>query len=185
MKPRNLSAHPGTDAFPSVSSDGRWIYFSSNRAGGDHVIWKVPSSGGDSIRVTNSVGHAALASSDGAYLYYVESIDKPSGLWRLPVSGGAAVKVLEGVGLLGFAVTDGGIYYVDRSCSQPGVNLASLSTVDARLQYLNFATGSVTTVARNLGNVGLGLTASSDGRTILYSRVDASVDDLMLVENLR
>ena len=41
------------------------------------------------------------------------------------------------------------------------------------------------TVARNLGDVLPSLTASPDGRTILYTRVDSSVDDLMLVENFR
>jgi hypothetical protein len=40
-------------------------------------------------------------------------------------------------------------------------------------------------VARNLGNVDAFLTASPDGRTLLYSRIDSSVDDLMLVENFR
>ncbi len=38
-------------------------------------------------------------------------------------------------------------------------------------------------MARNIGIVDLPLTVSSDGRTILYSRMDSSVDDLMLVEN--
>jgi hypothetical protein len=40
-------------------------------------------------------------------------------------------------------------------------------------------------VARNLGDVRLGLTASRDGRTILYFRAEPSVNDLMLVENFR
>jgi hypothetical protein len=40
-------------------------------------------------------------------------------------------------------------------------------------------------VATGLGSVYLGLTASKDGRTIFYSRVDSSLDDLMLVENVR
>jgi hypothetical protein len=40
-------------------------------------------------------------------------------------------------------------------------------------------------VARNLGNVEIPLTASADGRTILYAREDSSLDDLMLVEYFR
>jgi hypothetical protein len=49
----------------------------------------------------------------------------------------------------------------------------------------NFAARRSSTVARNLGDVRTGLTASPDGRTILYTRTDSSVDDLMLVENFR
>jgi hypothetical protein len=33
--------------------------------------------------------------------------------------------------------------------------------------------------------VDIPLTATADDRTILYSRIDSSVDDLMLVENFR
>ncbi len=72
-----------------------------------------------------------------------------------------------------FAVLERGIYYVDRPASE------------TRLHFLDFANGRSTTVARNLGEIHLVLTASPDGRTILYSRVDSSVDDLMLVENFR
>jgi hypothetical protein len=72
-----------------------------------------------------------------------------------------------------FTALNSGIYYIDRPLGE------------ARLQFFNFATGKSTTVARNLGDVRLGLTASPDGRTIIYSRVDSSVDDLMLVENFR
>ena len=124
-------------------------------------------------------------SPDGAYLYYIETYDKPSPLWRVPVSGGAPVKVLEGVFFGNYVVRERGIYYIDKPSGQGGVYYLDRPSGETRLQYFDLATRKSTTVARNLGNVGAFLTASPDGRTILYCRVDSSVDDLMLVENFR
>jgi hypothetical protein len=81
--------------------------------------------------------------------------------------------VLEGVVAKAFAVLERGVYYIEQPAGE------------ARLQFFDFAAGRSTTVARNLGDVRMGLAASPDGRTILYSRADSSVDDLMLVENFR
>ena len=79
--------------------------------------------------------------------------------------------MLEGVIRRNFAVLERGIYYIDRPAGE------------ARLQFFDFAAGRSTTVARNLGIVENGLTTSPDGRTILYTRLDSSVDDL--IENFR
>ena len=54
-----------------------------------------------------------------------------------------------------------------------------------RFDYLDFSTGKSTTVARDLGAVAFGLSASRDGRTVYFSRIDSSVDELMLVDNFR
>ena len=70
-------------------------------------------------------------------------------------------------------VLEKGIYYIDQPSGE------------ARLQFFDFATGKSKTVAGNLGDVRMGLAASSGGRTILYARIDSSVDDVMLVENFR
>jgi len=40
-------------------------------------------------------------------------------------------------------------------------------------------------VAARLGSVDFGLAASPDGRTILFTRTDSSVNDLMLVDGFR
>ena len=69
-----------------------------------------------------------------------------------------------------FAVLEKGIYYIDR---------------ETRLQFFDFATQKSAIMARGLGDVRLGLTVSGDGRTILYTRRNSSIDDLMLVENFR
>jgi hypothetical protein len=170
--------------WPSFSRDGQWVYFTSNRTG-DWKVWKIPASGGDAVQVTSGVGYQAFESPDGAYLYYVETRDRPSPVWRLPTSGGVPVKVLEGVVLFNFVVLEGGIYYIDRPSGEGGIRGIDRPSGETRLQYFDFATRRSTTVARNLGNVFIGLTVSPDGRTILYTRVDSSVDDLMLVDNFR
>jgi Tol biopolymer transport system component len=173
-KPRRITSHPGNDHVPSFSRDGHWIYFSSTRTG-DYQIWKVPASSGEAVQVTDSGGFLALERPDGADLFYTQAPGGPTALWRIAASGGRPVKVLEKVldSSDSFAVVEAGIYYIDRFSGQ------------TRLKFYDFTTRSSTTVARNLGDVRALLAASPDGRTILYTRVDSSVDDLMLVENFR
>jgi Tol biopolymer transport system component len=185
-KPRNLSAHAAPDALPSFSRDGKWVYFSSARTGEQlQSIWKVPSSGGEAVQIWKGASYAPQESPNGEFIYYVESIDGPSTLWRLPRSGGAPVKVVDGVFLANFAVLPGGVYYIDRPLGQGGTHYVDLPTGEARLRYLDFATGRNTIVARNLGTVDIPITVSPDGRTILYARLDASINDLMLVSRFR
>src|SRR5262245_24995806 len=112
-------------------------------------------------------------------------MDRPSPLGRLPVSGGVPSKVLDGVVMGNFVVLEKGIYYIDRPSGQGGIYYLDLPSSETRLQYFDFTTGKSTTVVRNLGTVDLPLSASPDGRTILYTRMDSSSDDLMLVENFR
>jgi eukaryotic-like serine/threonine-protein kinase len=183
-KPRNLTAHPAADSFPNYSRDGQWIYFNSNRLGAQH-IWKMPADGGSAVKATNHLGLAPQESQDGSFLYYVTTIDEPSALWRVPISGGIAEKVLEGVFLANYVVLEKGIYYIARPTGQRGVFYDDKPTGETLLQYFDFATKETTTVAENLGSVDLPLAASTDGRLILFSRMDSSIEDLMIVENFQ
>jgi Tol biopolymer transport system component len=183
-KPRILTVNTHYGAFPSFSRDGRWIYFSSVDAG-EIGIWKLAVSGGAAVPVTKNVGAIAIESLDGRDLYYVEAVDRPSSVWRLPLAGGAPTKVLDGVVLGDFDVVEGGIYYIDRVSGEAGVFFTDRPSGETRLRYFDLATRRSTTVARNLGVVGPGLSASRDGRTVFFTRADSSIDELMLVDNFR
>ena len=171
-KPRRLTSHAGIDICPTFSRDGKSIYFGSMRSG-DYRVWKMPATGGDAVVITsNQAGAGGIEAADGG-LYY-NSVSVAGGtVWRLPPSGGEPVRVLDGMVWFNYHVHNKGIYYIDRLGNE------------TRLQYLNFATKKTTTIARNLGEVSAGLAVSPDGRTIFFTRMDASADDLMLVENFR
>jgi Tol biopolymer transport system component len=170
-RPRRLTSHPAIDLCPRFSRDGQWLYFSSMRSG-DYRVWKMPAAGGEAVQVTPNQGGIAVESADGGSLYY-NMVTVVSPLWRLPRAGGEPVKVLDGIVWFNWNLFGNGVYLIDRLGSE------------TRLQYFNFDTGKSATVARNLGDVSSGLTVSPDGRTILFTRVDAYADDLMLVENFR
>ncbi|MGQ0735092.1 MAG: protein kinase domain-containing protein [Acidobacteriota bacterium] len=173
-KPRNVTSHPAIEHVPAFSSDGRWIYFSSSRSDGFQV-WKVPVSGGEAEQVTTAGGWLSREGAGGTELYFTASpaIGASTELWRMSVSGGRAVKVVDRILNHTFDVLESGVYYIDQS------------PTEAQLLFYDFGRRSSAVVARNLG-VGLaGLTASRDGRTVLFARQDSAVDDLMMVDNFR
>ena len=181
-RPRNITKGTPGGAYPSFSRDGQWIYFGSNGRG-EPRIWKMAVTGGSPVEVTNNAGAVAIESYGGD-LFYVDNVNGPGSVWRLPQGGVPAVKVVEGVMLGNFDVVEEGLYYIDRVSGEAG-SFSDRPDGETRLRYFDFATSKSTTVATNLGAIGLGLSATRDGRTVFFSRVDSSTDELILVDNFR
>ena len=172
-KATQLTSHATTNTFPSFSADGKWIYFCSRRSG-VLAIWKIPTAGGDAAQVTTKPSALALEAEDGKSIFFAESRNSvaPGPLWQQPLDGSAPVKLLESVLPTSFDVIDRGIYYIE-------------STSPDAVKFLEFGTRRVSTIAEHLGQASSGVSASRDGRLILFTRVDARVDDLMLVDKFR
>lgn len=176
--PRRLSSDPADEAAASWSPDGDWIYFGSDRSG-TWQLWKMPAGGGEATQVTRHGGYAALASSDGRFIYYAKR--DTSGLWRLPAEGGAETLLVEAVaaGDWGnWALFDDGLYFVQREGpARP-----------ATLSFYRFATDSVHPITDLQHPPPLhrpGLSLSPDRRWMLYTQLDQTQSDLMLVEDFR
>jgi dipeptidyl aminopeptidase/acylaminoacyl peptidase len=170
-KASNLTPDPANDFMPSFSRDGRWVYFSSTRGDGRFHVWKVAISGGPAVRVTDGKGFASLEAPDGR-LYYTEGPDSAP-LLRLEAGGRPPTRVVDGVVSSAFALVDGGLYYADESGRE------------TRLMHLDLAGGRPAVVASGLGRIWPTITATPDGRTILFGRLDHALQDLMLVEGFR
>ena len=183
-RPRRLTADLTNAGFPNFSRDGRWIYFTVVQ-NGEPRIWKMPAGGGAATRVTNNAGSIAIESLDARDLYYIEATERPSSLWRQRLTGGPPVKLLDGVLFGNFDVVERGIYYLDGASGEASRFFSDRPPDETRLRYFEFATQQTSTVARNLGWVSFGLSASRDGRTVFFSRIDSSVDELMIVDDFQ
>ena len=177
-KHRRLMSEPGEDTCPSWSRDGRWIYFASGRAG-TLQVWKTPSAGGRAVQVTTQGGFEGFESPDGKYFYYAKGRDVP-GIWRIPVEGGVETLVVDhhGAGFWrSWAVTEEGIYFVTAEMPTRPI-----------IEFFSFATGDVMQVAileRPIHPRIWGFAVSPDRRWILYTQIDQSSSDIMLMENFR
>jgi Tol biopolymer transport system component len=182
-KPVRLTTDPADDNIPSWSRDGNWVYFTSLRSG-RRQVWKAPIGGGQALPVTKNGGFVAMESADGRFVFYTNKIDQAPmtagdyvapALWRTPISGGEESRVLSSVDMRAFAPVNNGIYFIP----EPGADGQHF------IEFLNFDTGKVKMVAPIPRPPGLGFSVSPDEHSILYTQVDESSSDLMLVENFR
>jgi Tol biopolymer transport system component len=177
--PQRLTTDPAAHKWPRWSRDGQSIYFVSDRSGWSE-IWKMPAAGGAAIQITPNGENRDVPqeSADGKFLYYFKGdlYATSCSVWRMPVEGGEETKVLDSVHCsAGWTVWQQGIYFFTQ------VEEGSRN----KICYYEFATGTtreVLTVERQVDNH---IAVSPDGRTILYTQIDQSGSDLMLVENFR
>jgi hypothetical protein len=65
----------------------------------------------------------------------------------------------------------------------PGIYFISWKDGTPSIRFLRFDTNTISTVGRFDKGLGIGLTVSPDGKWILYTQVEQSGSELMLVEN--
>ena len=173
-EPRRLTLEPSAEEHPSWSSDGRFVYFSSDR-GGTWRSWKVPVEGGPATLVLTQ-GRRPKESPDGQYLYHCCGQDS-SALCRVPVPTGAPELILEAEDLAAsvwWAPSRNGLYYIDRGYALRFYDTIRHARSDklAQFQKWQLSGGPLDDSI---------LTLSRDGGTLLLSVFSRRESDLMMV----
>jgi Tol biopolymer transport system component/DNA-binding winged helix-turn-helix (wHTH) protein len=158
---------------PSWSRDGKSVYFASDRTG-SWQVWKAPAEGGSPVQVTAHGGFAAYEARNGRALYYSKLNMPNPEVWRVPVEGGVETQVSTLVrpdDWANWALVDRGIFFVQ-----------SDTTRDPILMFFDFTSGDVKRMA-GFDRMPFWLSASPDGRSVLYEHLDQENSHVMLLEN--
>ena len=174
--PRRLTNDPSDDGTASVSPDGKWIYFASTRTG-RWEVWRLPAEGGEAVQVTHEGGAIPFLSPDGKVVYYEKTMGA-SDVWKIPVAGGEETRVLGPAGAQQFAVVADGIYFIEPGAPGFGDWIKGRS-----LKFFSFAKGTAEKVLDIKYWALNGLSASPDGRYVLFALSNQFGQDLMLVED--
>lgn len=173
--PRRLTTDAAQDILPAWSHDGRLIYFCSNR-NGSYEIWKMEREGGAAVQVTKRGGFESALTFDGKEIYYTK--ERGDGrVWRASLEGGEeslVTELAEAGSWRYWTMTRTGIYFVPRASSAP-----------YRVRFYDFASRAVREMATTESApiwVYPGLSASADGKTILYAQHDQNASSIMLAE---
>src|SRR3712207_6411190 len=81
---RQLTVGARSNYGPSVSADGRYIYFVSNRAGGPFHIWRMDADGSNPKQLTSQRGeNFPHATPDGRFVVYATiGFGREAAVWK-------------------------------------------------------------------------------------------------------
>jgi Tol biopolymer transport system component/DNA-binding winged helix-turn-helix (wHTH) protein len=178
--PRKLETGTRVNSLPSWSHDGGWLYFVNAPAGSSPTVWRVAAAGGHAVQLTKTAEVMPIESPDGRYVYLVRNTEGKFRLWRIRPDG-SGEEMVNGMPPLGSSGSEwwpvqSGIYFYGNGAGKPEVDLLDLRTSRIRRIY---------TPDKPPEPWGGGFAVSPDGKWLLYSRIDETASDLMLVENFR
>ncbi|MBA2736251.1 MAG: PD40 domain-containing protein [Pyrinomonadaceae bacterium] len=174
--PRRLTETGVNNTLPAWSADGNWIFFVSNRAG-DEQIWKMPASGGEetAVQITRQGAFEMFAAPNGKLIY--SKGGGKAGLWSVGMDGGdekPIPELSEAGAWRSWMVASGGVYYT-----------AFAPQIPLHIKFYDFKTGKTREIAAvNKSPLAYyaNLTASADGKRLLYAQQDQTNAGIMLAE---
>jgi Tol biopolymer transport system component len=85
----------GAETYPNVSPDGQWVVYSS--AEGGSTLWRVPTAGGEAVRLNDAWTAMPEISPDGKLVacFYEDEANPSLRVALIPADGGGPVKVLD------------------------------------------------------------------------------------------
>ncbi|HXS00751.1 MAG TPA: protein kinase, partial [Pyrinomonadaceae bacterium] len=93
---KQLTADAFIDHQPTVSGDGRYIVFQSNRSGARN-IWRIDADGNNPKQLTtgNSVDANPVVSTDGKFVVFMSLRSGTWTTWKVAIDGGAPVQLTD------------------------------------------------------------------------------------------
>ncbi|HET7114550.1 MAG TPA: DUF5050 domain-containing protein, partial [Pyrinomonadaceae bacterium] len=161
-------------AFPTVTVDGRYIVFVSQRQNG-RAIWRINIDGSNPTRLSNGPSdYLPLVTPDGKWVLFISADGPQPTLWKVSIDGGSPVQVLDHAASSATVSPDGKLlaytYPESPDPYAPPNRIAVVNFDDHSLvQTFEFApSGTVPTLVR----------WSRDGKSIHYSVNKNSVSNV-------
>jgi Tol biopolymer transport system component len=95
---RQLTNDGGETGSPSLSRDGKFVVYASDRESPENLeIWVQPVGPGNAVRLTDNPArdYDPVFSADGQTVYFT-SLREPQGIYQVPAAGGEAELLLKG-----------------------------------------------------------------------------------------
>jgi eukaryotic-like serine/threonine-protein kinase len=120
---KQLTSGAGNNRRPSVSADGRYVVFISDRTGTHHV-WRIDIDGSNPRQLTNGEGeYWPRCSPDGQWVVYQLGVSTSS-VWKVPIEGGEAKQVIDKVSGGSLAISPDGKWIASLHVEPNAINTA-------------------------------------------------------------